>query len=439
MARHPACPPWIAQSAAPVSAILALLALTVSGPLGCGDDVGPSPDTEKGVRYPLKLTPVPGGRTVLVAGANFDRRYRAGKLRALDTATERFVAMALEIPAFVGDVALQLPESASADALPLRLIVTSRETDEISLPELVPGSPSLPFVLQCGEHDRDGRCDTAHRYPSPLAGAAAQPPPIDMLGADPMGVEVLRWGPANWRVTVVAAADGQVTVLKLNQAGQVKAIDVANFGAGLTAVRTVPATGRTYISDARSPALHVFRLDPAPSATQGYKLAPEPAINLPSAVVRDFGRGLALSGNGGRLYLADRSPASLVVIDVAPDSAGVPRNKVVQVLPLGGQPSEVSVAPTGADGRELVYISCFNDDSVWVVDPQLHEVVAKIRLPHAAYGLAIQNVAGLHPATGQPRGWMLYAALFNKHAVVAVPIAPAALDRHVVRLIAEAP
>ena len=416
------------------------LVVALLGLLRCGDDVGAAPDAEKGVRYPLKLLALPDGKTILVAGANFDRRYRAGKLRALDTATEHYLQIGVEIPGFVGDMALQLADSATPDALPLRAVATSRETDEINLPELTATATNGgPYVLACGEHDRHGSCDSAHRYPKIAVAATAAPLPLEMLGADPMGVEVLRWGPGNWRVTVAAAADGQVTVLALNAAGLVKPLDVANFGAGLTAVKTVQSTGRTYISDARSAALHVFRLDPAPALPQGYKLVPEPALTLPAATLRDYGRGLALSANGGRLYLADRSPAALLAIDVAPDSAGVPRNKVTMVLPLGGQPSEVALAPTGPGGRELAYVSCYNDDSIWVVDVDLQQVTAKIRLSHAAYGRVAQFVPGTHPLTSQPRGWMLYAALFNQHNVVAIPIAANALDRHAVRVIAEAP
>jgi len=409
------------------SPLAAGLAAAAIGAVACGEDLGLPPDTEAGVRFPLTVTALAGGRSVLVAGANFDRKYRGGKVRAFDTATERWSSESFEIPGFVGGVALQASATPSEAGAPLRYLATSRDTDDLTLAEVVTATAPL---LRCGEIDDHGRCDALHRYGAPAG-------ELPTLGSDPAGVEVVAWPGHGWRVHVAATGDGRLTVLELNEVGRVRELAAATLSPGLVAVTTVPATGRTYVSDARSPVVHVFRL--ADKAGGGFKVAVEPAVVLPSGGLRDYGRGMALAHDGGRLLVADRSPAALVAIDVAPDAVGVPRNTVVGVVPLGGQPSEVALAPTGPGGRELAYVSCYNDDAVWVVDWQLREVVARIALPHAAYGLAAVPAMGIHPATHQPRGWMLYAALFNGHGVVAIPIAPGAFDRHAVRRIEVAP
>lgn len=397
--------------------ILAILGMAMAA--GCGEQEGLPADTGTGVRYPIALTATPDGKQVLAIGANFDRKFRAGSIGVINTETQQWQGKIAETEGFAGGAALQVPEK-PGDA-PLRLLITSREHDSLALMDVAPSAGSIGS-LNCGAIDSNGRCGTSHHY-----GALNETPTV---GDDPMGIEVLPWGALGWRVNVAATLDGRVTVLRLDAAGQLKEIGNTGFGSGLSHIRTVPKTGRTYISDNKAPQLHVFRLDPDVGTTAGWKVVPEASVNLPASSARDYGRGMAISGDGARLYVADRSPAALLLIDVAPDSAGVPRNAVTAVIPLVGKPSEVAVAPSGPGGKELVYVSCFGDDSVWVVDPWLRSVVDVIRLPHAPYALAAVDVPGLDTATGAPRGWTLYAGLFSRHAIAAVPLNPGHPKRH---------
>ncbi len=385
----------------------------------CGEQEGLPADNSAGVRYPIALTATPDGRQVLAVGANFDRKFRAGSIGILDTATQKWQGKISETEGFAGGAALQL--SAVAGEPPLRLLVSSREHDSLAVMDVTPAAGSIGS-LSCGGIDSNGRCGSSHHY-----GALNETPTV---GDDPMGIEVLPWGALGWRVNVAATLDGRVSVLRLDAAGQIKVVGTTGFGSGLSHIRTVTKTGRTYISDNKAPQLHVFRLDPDVSSTSGWKVVPEASVNLPASSARDYGRGMALSGDGARLYVASRSPSGLLIVDVAPDSAGVPRNAVTAVIALVGKPSEVAVAPTGTGGQELVYISCFGDDSVWVVDPWLRSVVDVIRLPHAPYALTAVDVPGLDPSTGAPRGWTLYAGLFARHAIAAVPLKPGHPKRH---------
>lgn len=391
---------------AAAAAALAALALG-----GCGQQEGLPADSGRGVRYPIALTASPDGQRVYVVGANFDRKYRAGAIGTIDTASQSWVGAVSETEGFAGGAALQT----SATAQALRLLVTSREHDGVAVMDI---DPAAPARLSCGGIDADGRCGGSHHYGTATGSAT--------VGNDPMGIEVLPWGQQGWRVNVAAAGDGKVSVLKLSAEGKLSAVGATGFGTGLSHIRTVPRTGRTYISDNRAPQLHVFRLDPEVGTTSGWKVVPEASVGLPSSTLQDYGRGMALSADGARLYLADRSPAALVIVDVAPDSAGVPRNSVTGVVPLVGKPSEVAVAPSGDGGAELVYVSCFGDDAVWVVDPWLRSVVDVIRLPHAPYGLAAVKV----PGAGGSALWTLYAGLFARHAVAVVPLSPGHAQRH---------
>lgn len=408
-----------------IFAVLLVAFATMLG--GCGENVGLPADPGTSIRYPISLVTAPDGRSVYVAGANFDRKYRAGILRRVDTATDKLIGTGLEVPGYAGGLAMQLAEPATPAAAitptdaPLRLLLTSRDDDGLSLID-------VGATLTCGDHDSEGHCDAKHRY-----GHADSSAPI---GNDPVGIDVIRWPgrPGFWRVTVASNGTGKVTVLQMDAAGKLTLIGTASFGAGLSHVKTVPATGWTYITDMLAPQLHVVHVEPDATATSGFRVVAEPSLVLPSLSTGDFTRGMAVSSDGSRLYVADRSPRGLLEIDVSRDGGGVPRNALVSVVPVGPKPAEVVVAPTGPGGRDLAYVTCFGDDAIWIVDPSLRQVVGVIRLPHGPYGIAVANVPASSSHSG---GWTLYAGLFARHAVAVVPIDPAAPDRYTVRTLLE--
>lgn len=395
-----------------------LAAATALWLAACGDNPGLPEDTGLAVRYPMALAAVPSGELLFVVGANFDRAFRAGKVRVLDTARDQYVAGSLEIPGYAGGVALQYPHDVTPSAaLPERMLVTSRDDDGISWASFDTKNASL----SCGTHDAFGRCDSGHRF--------GFPDDTTPIGNDPMGIEVVPWDPGYWRVTVVSSASAKVTVLRMDSKGHFDVVDQISLSTGLYGVKTAPGTGRTYISTIGAPYLHVLRLDVDPTRKTGYKVVAEPTLVLPSLTASSYGRGLALSSDGARLYVADRSPQAVLEIDVTPGPSGAPRNAIAAVMTIGPGPSEIAVAPTGPNGRDLLYVSCFSDDSVWVVDPYLRQTVDVIRLPHGPYALAAVHVA----APGEAKQWKLYAALFGAHKLAVVPIDPASPARNTVQ------
>ncbi len=385
----------------------------------CGDNPGLPEDLGNVVRYPMAMAAVPSGELLFVAGANFDRAFRGGKVRILDTARDEYLAGSLEIPGYVGGVALQYPQGATPTAaLPEKLLVTSRDDDAITWA----GFSSQNATLNCGTHGSAGQCDSGHRFGFPTD--------TTPIGNDPMGIDVVPWGPGYWRVTVVTAASAKATVLRMDAKGQFVVVDQIALTTGLYAVKTVPATGRTYISTMGAPYLHVLRIDADPTRPTGYKVVAEPTLVLPSVTATSYGRGLALSSDGARLYLADRSPQAVLAVDVTPGPSGAPRNAIAAVMTIGPGPSEIAVAPTGPNGRDLLYVSCFNDDAVWVLDPYLRQTVDVIRLPHGPYAVTTVHVAA---KAGDPKLWKLYVALFGAHKLAVVPIDPASAARNMVQ------
>jgi DNA-binding beta-propeller fold protein YncE len=362
----------------------------------CTAQVGLPADDSKVVRYPIALAASPSGDHLYVLGANFDRSFRSGVLRVVTTQDDTYVpGVRLEVPGFGSSLALQL----TADVTPTvqRIFVTAREDDSLTLVDA-----TGPTQLGCGTPDENGRCD-----------------PLDAhLALGPDGRLLMH---------VVATSDGRVTILDLSgaatgtTAGVPYELDALNLGAGLSASVTSPWTGRTYVSDTRAPSLHVYRMEATGDAASPFRAVREPSIALPSAGVTDFGRDVVLSSDGAKAYVALRSPNSVVVVDIAPTRQGPARNVVVDVLGVGAQPAQLAVAPVGPDGRDLVFVSCYGEDTVWVLDPALRSTVAVIPFKYAPYALTTVDVPG--------KGWQLYAALFNHHDIAVVPIGPSAAGR----------
>ncbi len=89
-------------------------------------------------------------------------------------------------------------------------------------------------------------------------------------------------------------------------------------------------------------------------------------------------RGMTFSPTGEQLYLVNRRPPSLQVFDTSLDATGVPANKALGTTDICRQASTVAVADTG-DG-ERVYITCFQDGQLYVIDPRTNVQVEDIVL-----------------------------------------------------------
>jgi DNA-binding beta-propeller fold protein YncE len=68
------------------------------------------------------------------------------------------------------------------------------------------------------------------------------------------------------------------------------------------------------------------------------------------------------------LLVAYRTPAGLVAIPASDENETFAQGPLTFV-PLGARPGQVRVFPSGQDGREVAYVVCFGDDTVWMVDP----------------------------------------------------------------------
>jgi len=96
-------------------------------------------------------------------------------------------------------------------------------------------------------------------------------------------------------------------------------------------------------------------------------------------------RGMAFSSTGDRMYLVNRRPPSLQIFDTSLDATGVPKNEPVAATDLCRQASTLTVAGGGDDER--VYVSCFQDGQIYVIDPRgrgaVDDIVTVGRGPYA--------------------------------------------------------
>ena len=98
-------------------------------------------------------------------------------------------------------------------------------------------------------------------------------------------------------------------------------------------------------------------------------------------------RSIQFSPSGDRLYLVNRSPPSLQVYDTSIGiTTGTPRNELLGSSDLCREGSTAGVFGDGADER--VYVTCFQDGQIYVVNPfgqsQVEDIISVGRGPYAA-------------------------------------------------------
>jgi YVTN family beta-propeller protein len=78
-------------------------------------------------------------------------------------------------------------------------------------------------------------------------------------------------------------------------------------------------------------------------------------------------RGMVFDEGGDRMYLVNRSPASLQVYDTSLDATGFPRNRFLTATDICTNASTMAMADVG-DGTR-VFVTCYFSGDVYVVDP----------------------------------------------------------------------
>jgi DNA-binding beta-propeller fold protein YncE len=129
-------------------------------------------------------------------------------------------------------------------------------------------------------------------------------------------------------------------------------------------------------------------------------------------------RGMTFSQDGNRLYLVNRRPATLQVIDTSISATGVPKDEPLGATDICRQGSTVAVSGSGADER--AYVTCFQDGQVYVVDPTsgvyVEDIILSGRGPYAITAARSRN--------------KLFVTNFLEDTIAVIDIAPSSPTRN---------
>ncbi|HRE91092.1 MAG TPA: hypothetical protein PK095_18360 [Myxococcota bacterium] len=408
-------------------ATAAIAFASLAGAFGCSDTLtGDAHPTDR-LSFPVGVTADPSGRLVWVVSGNFDLAFRGGAVLAYDVVDNRFLAeSAFEIGSFPGPLTLL-----EKDGRAIAGYVASR-SDNALYSVTFSGEPAGPTpscedgeiaggILHC---KRSGAIDTKNVDNDGTR--------VELtVGDDPYSTTIRqgRNGEEPNLLLVGGMGNGRLAQLSLSETGVPTLIGQLELGAGLFGLVENPATGRVYASSKDTNAISVLEVSRREKADEPGVLDPVnpwlrlvAAVTIPEpAIVRDRARDLAISRDGTRLYLTHRTPDSFIVLDIADDGRGNPRNRVLHKIATCNDPTQMAVHEV--DGRELVYLSCFRDDRVEAIDPVSGQVVASIKTGAGPSGLAIID----DPDSGVQR---LYVALFTDSALGVIELDPSSPFYH---------
>lgn len=415
------------------AATLAACALEITGPLHPYDQLD----------FPVGVTADPSGRVVWVTSGNFDLAYNGGAVLAIDTVTNTFIkGSAIEVGSFPSAFHLLAPEGESIHGY-----VLSRETNSL-YHATISGPPEAP-VLECpgGKFyeergiTRCPRSKSLHEYTwkDPDTGDEHE----FNLGADPYAALVRHKRAENEIHLLLTGSmvNGRIATFLLDEEGNPPmwvSVDPPGGFKGLFSFAENPVSGRIYMGSKTSNAIAVVDIESKVlSAGDLPELTEEglsegdllmeanfgSRISIPTSIVQDHARELAITADGTLLLAAYRVPSTVVVIDVREDENGNPADEVIAKIPVAVRPSEIEMAPPYDEPGEpplpeLAYVSCYSSDRVEVIDPRQGMVVDSIRTGRGPFGLAFTENREL----GLRR---LYVVHFHERSVGVIELDPA--------------
>lgn len=348
--------------------------------------------------WPIGVALDPAGDLLYVVSSNFDAGRTGSTVLPIRLDTlEPLPGSAVEVGSFAGEIAV----AAGEDGRGAMGYVAVRDGDQVEF-FAVDRSGETP-VLQCGDEGGTPvpRCDPAHRVSS-----AGSPEELVGQDRDPFALGLGESPDARSRWLYVGSIlDGTLSILPLDAGLAPRPGTAVLLSPGLHSVADGPVVAgrrRLYVSNRLSNAIHVVDV-----TEDGHDVVARVMDSLAVGQVSstgDYFRGLAMSRDRRTLYAAFRSPASLVVLDIAPDGEVGLRG----LVPLHGDPAGVAVA--GSAGRERVYVTDFSGDSVYCVDPSVLDVVDRIPVDAGPYGIVI---------SGSGRA---FVTAFEDHRVVVVDV-----------------
>lgn len=173
------------------------------------------------------------------------------------------------------------------------------------------------------------------------------------------------------------------------QGASMRLIDVSEaFVEGTTGI-TVDPNGRFLITSRFEPTLSAFTIE-------SQQISPSKTIAVSAVSTGDNQRGIALSPDGQRAFVLSRAPESVLVLDISVDENGDYVDEFIDVVEIGNGPSIIRIHEdeSSADGF-LIYVVCFEEDRIFVVDPAVNEVIDVITTRRGPHDLVFDDRRGI--------------------------------------------
>ncbi len=391
--------------------ILSILIASSSVALLACTPYEPDPHPGDALIWPVGVAADPDGRHLYVANSNFDRKYQGGNIVVVDLETHAIVGGNVQTASYGGDIAVR-----AADGKAVGLYMTTREGNTVT--SIKVGRDGDVPTLSCldGASAGDGHT-CANEFV--FGGEDADKD----TGIDPFGVAVS----PDW--VFATSFEGKFTVLSPDEDGRFLDSAQVNIDAGAYGLAVHPVTGDAYATTKLGVGITRVRVSNAGPIADGadeeqsfVEVTAERVVTVANPTVgRDFGRGLAFNADGTLAFAAFRTPSSLLIVDTAVDEGGQAADRLLDLVPLPSGPASVTVAPSGAQGQELVYVTLFNTDEVAVVDPARSEVIGVIEVGNAPFDITVVHRDGLKRA---------YVSLFEDNAVGVIELDPTSKFYH---------
>ena len=421
-------------------ACIGLAACTASA-----DEVSPPRDQ---FFFPTGLAIAPDDSKLFVTNANSELRYDSGSVNVIDldvvdqvaaswTASQTEPSKCSQDPdhseTLICDETQFMIPDAGARVGNFATSVGVQDTGNGDLRLVIPtrGDPSITWVdydgakLQCNTRGMDfDLCDDPHRL-----SYVHNDPSLAFLPEEPFDVFV---DSAGGFAMVTHLTTGDVTLVNSPAGGNAT---IADIEAGLfapdmltglqgstgVAGRASPDGDIIYVGARSEDRIQTFTIGHPvngadPFLLQGnYFFLDSVGANAGSSADT---RGMTFSPDGNRMYLVNREPPSLQVYDTSLKATGYPADVGIGATDICRQASTLTAIDTG-DG-ERVYITCFSDGELYVVDPRGQSTVEDI----------ITVGRGPYSVKASPTRKKVYVTNFLEDTIAVIDVAPGSKTRN---------
>ena len=427
------------RSKEPVTRYVWILALTA-----CTASASQVEPPEDQLFYPTAANISPDDSLMFVTNANSVLQYSSGTLNVFDLSVIDQVAGDWTVAQTMPDGCSQDPdhtETLNCDETQFMippagarignfatdLSVQDRGNGNLRMIIPVRGDPSVTWVdwdgskLSCNTSTEDfGLCDDNHRL-----SYVHNDPNLPLLPEEPFNVYS---DSPNEFAVVTHLTTGDVTLINSPADGDATIADVETnlFDpdpvTGLVGSTGVAGRGPTngpdlvYVGSPTEDRIQMFTVG-RPADGQDAYLIPGNYFFLDQFVGTDAGlssdtRGMTFSKDGTRLYVVNRNPASLQVWDTSIGQDGFPNNMGTGSSDICREASTVAVVDAGDGDR--VYVTCFQDGQLYVVDPRGQSTVEDI----------IDVGRGPYAVTAAPSRKKIYVTNFLEDTIAVIDVAP---------------